>query len=170
MASWTVLEKQAWGDTPLRAAERVVFVRERFSWLALLFAPLVLLRYGLWLVFAAYVVVAIILGVAEQRFGLDDTVTGAVTLGFHVLIALELSALRIRKLLWQGYAEAGTVVARDILEAEHRFFAQWTPTVVSAVPPPLPPPLPPQASAVSGGRPSKQPGPVIGGLAEPYPS
>ncbi|WP_051356587.1 DUF2628 domain-containing protein [Azorhizobium doebereinerae] len=162
MASWTVLTRDVAGDTPVRAAERVVFVRERFSWAALFFAPLVLLRYRLWLVFAAYVAVAVILAVAEHRFGLDDMVTGAVSLGFHVLVALELPALRIRKLRWRGYEEAGVVVARDEMEAEWRFFADWTPPTGASGHASAPP--------SAGRRTPARPGPVIGSLPEPYAS
>lgn len=163
MASWTVLTKTDAGDTPLRAAERVVFVRERFSWAALFLAPFVLLRYRLWLVFAAYVIVSVMLAVAELRFGLRESVETAVMVGFHVLIALELPSMRIRKLLWLGYEEAGCVVGRDQAEAELRFFSEWTPPAARAAGSSAVPPSTPRT-----GRAPSQPGPVIGSFAEPY--
>ncbi len=161
MASWTVLTRDVAGDSPLRAAERVEFVREKFSWIALFFAPLVLLRYRLWLVFAAYVVVMVLLAVAELRFGLEDVVASVVTIGFHALIALELPALRIRKLRWRGYEEAGAVIARDLLEAELRFFAEWQPQVALARP--RAPSAGPRAATPASA--TRQ---VIGSFPEPY--
>ncbi len=158
MASWTVLTKDVAGDTPLRAAERVVFVRERFSWLALFFAPLVLLRYRLWLALLGYVAASVLLAVAELRFGLPDPVSTVVEIGLHVLIALELPSLRIAKLRWRGFEEAGTLVARDQMEAELRFFAQGWPMAGHA--PVTPHPRAPRAS---GAAPY-----VIGSFPEPY--
>ncbi len=158
MASWTVLTKDVAGDTPLRAAERVVFVRERFSWLALFFAPLVLLRYRLWLALLGYVAASVLLAVAELRFGLPDPVSTVVEIGLHVLIALELPSLRIAKLRWRGFEEAGTLVARDQMEAELRFFAQGWPMAGHAPAPPHP-----RAPRASGAAPY-----VIGSFPEPY--
>lgn len=125
MASWTVLTHTVPGDTAEQAAGRAVFVREKFSWLTLFFAPLVLLRFRLWLVFAAYVAVAILLGLAQAWNGIAEPVGDAVMIGFHVLLALELPRLRQRKLERLGYEEAAVVVAVDRDEAEHRFFAEW---------------------------------------------
>ncbi len=159
MASWTVLTKDVAGDTPLRAAERVVFVREAFSWMALIFAPLVLLRHRLWLAFIAYLVVSVLLAVAGLRFGLPDAVSTAVEVGIHVLIALELPSLRIAKLRWRGFEEAGSLVARDQMEAELRFFAQGWPL---AVPTPAQPRRS-QAPRAAGASPT-----VIGSFPEPY--
>lgn len=125
MASWTVLTRAVPGDTAEQAAGRTVFVREKFSWVTLFFAPIVLLRFRLWLVFAAYVVVAVTLGLAEVYGGLPDAVGNAVMIGFNVLLALELPRLRQRKLERLGYEEAAVVVASDRDEAEHRFFTGW---------------------------------------------
>ena len=125
MASWTVLTRTVAGDTAEQAAGRTVFVREKFSWVTLFFAPIVLLRFRLWLVFAAYVVVAVTLGLAEVYGGLPDAVGNVVMIGFNVLLALELPRLRQRKLERLGYEEAAVVVASDRDEAEHRFFAGW---------------------------------------------
>ncbi|MGU3495298.1 DUF2628 domain-containing protein [Xanthobacteraceae bacterium A53D] len=161
MASWTVLTKDVAGDTPLRAAERVVFVREGVSWLSLPFAPFVLLRHRLWLGFALYLAAAVIVTLAERLLGLPSAVAALMTFGLNLLVALELASLRIRKLLWAGHQEAGVVIAHDLPEAEQRFFAEWTPPA-AAVPPSLPP--------VTARQTPQQPGPVIGSLAEPYPS
>ncbi|WP_341989616.1 DUF2628 domain-containing protein [Azorhizobium sp. AG788] len=160
MASWTVLTKDVAGDTPLRAAERVVFVREAFSWMALIFAPLVLLRYRLWLAFIGYLVVSVLLAVAGLRFGLPDTVSTAVEVGIHMLIALELPSLRIAKLRWRGFEEAGSLVARDQMEAELRFFAQGWPL---AAPAPARSQRPQTPRSTAGGAPT-----VIGSFPEPY--
>lgn len=84
-----------------------------------------LLRFRLWLVLAAYVAVAVLLGLAEVYGGLADPVGNAVMIGVNVLLALELPRLRQRKLERLGYHEAAVVMAADREEAEQRFFAEW---------------------------------------------
>jgi len=127
MAIWTVLTKDRPGDTATMCAERTVFVREKFSWLGLIFAPLVLLRFQLWMAFAGFVAVTILFTVAEHVLRLPSGTSNAVTFGLHLLVALELSHLRLRKLLRIGYREAGVVVARDRDTAEYRFFSGHEP-------------------------------------------
>lgn len=126
MATWSVLTRALPGDTGTDAAERVAFVREKFSWAALFLAPLVLLRYRLWLAFAAYVAASLVIGIAVARADLPDAIGTVVMAGFNLLLAFELPALRVRKLTAKGYAEEGVVIAEDREEAEQRFFAHWT--------------------------------------------
>ncbi|MDI4655481.1 DUF2628 domain-containing protein [Xanthobacter autotrophicus] len=125
MAIWTVLSRTEPGDTAEAVAGRTVFVREKFSWATLFFAPFVLARFRLWLPLAAYVAVVVVLQLAEHFAGLAQAVTDVVMAGFHLLLAFELPALRLRKLARQGYEEAAVVIARDRDEAEQRFFADW---------------------------------------------
>ncbi|MDQ0503818.1 DUF2628 domain-containing protein [Xanthobacter agilis] len=127
MATFTVFSRTRPGDTVAAAEGRVVFVREAFSWLALLFTPLVLLYHRLWMVFAAYVAVSLLMAVALSVAGAPAASVEVVMIGFSLLIAFDLPALRARKLARGGYVEEGVVIApkRDL--AEQRFFAAWTP-------------------------------------------
>lgn len=126
MAIWTVYLPEVAGDTEVRAAERAVFVPERFSWLALWAAPVVALGHRLWLVALAYGLVAALLALSVAWFDLPLAVVLAVIAGFNVLVALELPSMRQRQLLRAGYEEAGVVVARARDGAERRFFEGWT--------------------------------------------
>lgn len=153
MAVWSVLTLDQINDTPMQSAERVVLVREKVSVLAFLFAPLALLRYRLWLAFAAYVAASLALAASEILLGLPELVGGTVTLGLHLIVALELPALRIRKLRRLGYEEAGIVVGRDRDEAERRFFQRWTPR--------------PLRSGLIPPRPSRPGASIIGSFPEP---
>lgn len=158
MATFTVLTRTAPGDTAAAAASRTQFVREKFSWATLLFAPLVLLRFRLWLAFAAYLAVAVLIGLAEYYGGLHDMAGNVVMAGFNLLLAFELPRLRQRKLERLGYQEAGVVVAVDREDAEHRFFSAWD----DLFPPPR------SASALPVIRPAT-PGPVGGGVIGAFP-
>ncbi|MDE1568823.1 DUF2628 domain-containing protein [Aquabacter sediminis] len=132
MAVWSVLILDQVNDTPMQSAERVVLVREKVSLLAFLFAPFALLRYRLWLAFAVFLAASLGLAAIEIALGLPDVVGAAGTLGLHLLVALELPDLRVRKLRRLGYEEAGVVTGRDRDEAERRFFKRWTPRTLRA--------------------------------------
>lgn len=127
MAVWTVFEPDAAKDGTTsvpRWAERLVFVREKFSWLSLFFAPLVLLWHRLWLAFLAYVALQVAIHAAISVLDLDAP---ARVLGLlpNLLVALSLSDLRRRKLVWRGFDELGAVVAPDLDSAERRFLEGW---------------------------------------------
>lgn len=128
MAVWTVFEpdeaKDGAAPTLAAWAERVVFVREKFSWASILFAPLVLLRHRLWLALIAYVALQVLIGFAIDALELDDAADLLFLLP-NLLVAFALSDLRRAKLRRRGYEELGAVVAPDAESAERRFFEGW---------------------------------------------
>ena len=95
---------------------------------------------------------AVLLQLAEAFAGLSPAVTDVVMIGFHVLLAFELPALRLRKLARKGYSEAGVVTGRDRDEAEIRFFSGWSGPRVAAALPPIRP-TGPVATGFAGGQP-----------------
>jgi hypothetical protein len=149
----------AGGGRNLDTADRILFLREKFSWPALLFAPAWLLWHRLWLGLAGWIAVLIILAITVVILKLDSTL---IMLGAYVpslVIALEATELRRRKLLYRGYREAGVVVAADLEDAERRFFADWVTRARPAQPAPA-------ARSPSGPLPPEQQ-PVIGLFPEP---
>lgn len=123
MAVWTVFVPDE-GDGALAGsqwAERVVLVREKFSWSALLFAPLVLLCHRLWLAVLFYAAFQGALAFAIHQLDLGDA--GDVLYAFaHLVVAFELPALRRAKLVGRGYEELGALIAPTLDAAEQRFF------------------------------------------------
>ncbi len=178
MASWIVFTRN--DDAAADAvADRAVFVRDGFSWLALLFGPVVLLWHGLWLAFGVYVAIAVGLQLAVMFAHVPDAVPSIVMTGVNVLLALDLAVLRTRKLVRQGYVEETVVSGRNRIAAEQRFFDQWQghpasrPASRHATPPspPAPPVLrpgliegPPSWRPVQGQASGQPRGPVIGSL------
>ncbi|GLK73299.1 DUF2628 domain-containing protein [Ancylobacter dichloromethanicus] len=138
MAVWTVFEPEE-GDerrTTLNWAEGFVFVPERLSWSALLFAPLVLLRHFLWLAFLVYMLVQGTVIAAIVWLDLDGRAV-LLLLVANVTVAVFLPGLRRAKLAARGYEEAGCVVAPTLDAAEQRYFGARLGNVTM-------PPLPPQ--------------------------
>ena len=109
----------------LADAERVVFLREKFSWPALLFGPLWLLWHYLWLGLLLWFVASFALAILVVFLKLNETAMLTALLVPSLIVAFEATALRRRKLLRKGMRDAGVVIAQDIEIAERRFFADW---------------------------------------------
>lgn len=131
-------------------ADRVRFLREKFYWLALFFAPLWLLWHRLWLGFFGWLIAEMLIGIAAFAFELDPRVAVIAALLPSLVVAFEGIELRRRKLLRGRHREAAVVVGRDREDAERRFFAEWANSAPARQEPrqdsrpPTPAPLPPQ--------------------------
>jgi hypothetical protein len=134
-------------------ADRVVFLREKFSWSALILGPFWLIWHGLWLGLALWVVFAfaIAVGVATLELRADFMLAAYFVPSF--LVAIDGAELRRRKLLRKGLLDAGVVVAQDFEIAERRFFDAWMRDPAKPAQPPAPPPsqVPPAQPAPVGG-------------------
>jgi hypothetical protein len=122
--TYLVFEPAAGGRT-LAAAERVVFLREKFSWPALLFTPFWLLWSRLWLGFVGWLALTAAIAAAALALGLRDYAGFAAVAIPSLIAGFEAAALKRRKLLRRGFREVGVVVAEDLESAERRFFAAW---------------------------------------------
>ena len=124
MATYLVFEPQD-GARTQADAERVVFLRERFSVFAFAFGPVWLLRYRLWLGFLLWLLVFIAITTIGSLIGYGPYAALAAWYVPAILLGLEGVNLRARKLLRKGYREAGVVIAEDLETAERRFFESW---------------------------------------------
>jgi len=140
-----VVFEPADGGRDTDAADRVIFLREKFRWLALFLGPLWLLWHRLWLGFLGWLVAVVAIAFAAFAFGLDAQTAAPLLWLPTLVVAFEGSELRRRKLLRRGWREAGVIVAGDLEEAERRFFADWSaradvPVHRALAPRPVPPP------------------------------
>jgi hypothetical protein len=108
------------------APERFVFVRDGFHVWAFLLTPIWLLWSRLWLAFALYLLVSVVLAIGLRLIGADAAVQFVAGLLVALLIGFEASILRRRKLAWWRWSMLGFVIGEDIEMAERRFFAEWT--------------------------------------------
>ena len=140
MRTYLVFEPEASAqDAPLR----VRFVRDKFSWPALLFTPLWLLWHRLWLAFVIFCAAEILIACALYYFGLEGPAAAAALLLPPLVVAFEAAQLRTFRLVRCGYREADTVFADDLESAERRYFERRKVAPVrNDVPPSATPPLP----------------------------
>lgn len=145
MATFLVFEP-AEGPRTQNAAERVVFLREKFSPWAFLLTPFWLLRYRLWLAFLIWLVVFVLVTLTGGWLGFGPYAGMAASFFPSLLFGMEAVNLRARKLTRSGYRDAGVVIAEDLETAERRFFESWKnkpakgdePHAPSAAPPAYP--------------------------------
>jgi hypothetical protein len=149
--TYLVFVPQAETRTP-EESERVVFLREKFSWAALFFGPLWLVWNRLWLGLAFWLAAMALIGTAVAALQPEEFVATLVLAVPSLILAFEATVLRQHKLVASGFREAGVVIADDIEGAERRFFDRWL--AGGKAKPLLPsssPPLPqPAASRVIG--------------------
>jgi Protein of unknown function (DUF2628) len=123
MAVYTVHEPPARAGTAPEP-ERFVFVRDGFSFAALLFGPLWMLRHRMWLVLLGYAVVVAGLGFV-LHLRAPAAVASIVWTLFALLLGFEAGTLRRFTLGRRGFQPMGVVVGDDLELAERRFFDAW---------------------------------------------
>jgi hypothetical protein len=118
-------------EPPRRAAdavpdpERIVFVREGFSFWALLFTVLWMARYRMWVVLVLYLVIAGIVETALRLAGVGVAGIALAGLAIALLVGMEAATLRRFALRRRGFRDIGIVSGADREDAERRFFDSW---------------------------------------------
>jgi hypothetical protein len=100
----------------------LVFVKDGFSWPALLIPPVWLVWHRLWLTLLIWVVAVIVLSILAGFAGSDASTAVMILFGFW--FALEANGFRRWTLERRGYALIAVVEGRTVVEAERRFFAE----------------------------------------------
>jgi hypothetical protein len=121
-------------------ADRLAFVREGFSWAALLVPLVWLLYHRMWIEFVVLILVYVGLQLAFGGNAQGQALTAWAGLAISVLFAFEANDLRTASLERRGYRLAGVVSGRDRVDAERAFFVRWLPEQERTQPvTPLPP-------------------------------
>jgi|SRR5579871_2343000 len=160
MAVYTVHEPPPPPNASSPPPERFVFVRDGFSLWAALFAPLWMLRHGMWLVLAGYVIVLVLLGAVLRLVQGTEAASLTVSILLALLIGFEAGTLRRFTLARRRFRNVGVVVADDVELAERRFFDSWVNASTGGEPKPS------AAMAAPAGMPRSAPD-VIGLFPEP---
>ena len=121
MAIWTVHAPPSPGISA-EPEDDFVFIREGFSWSALLFAPLWALAHRLWLALAIWLVAMILISLVSAK--LAPTVGGVLSIGFLIWFACEARDFRRAALERRDWQLIGVVDARTAKLAEQAFFTK----------------------------------------------
>ena len=107
--------------------ERVIFIREGFSWGALIFTVLWALFHRMWVVAACLFAVIAVVAVAESRELIGPALGAALNLAIAVIFGFEARRLQAYGLERAGFRPAGLIEASSLEAAELRYFAGRTP-------------------------------------------
>lgn len=113
------------GPDPRAAGDDLEFVREGFSWGALVFTVIWPLYHGLWLVFVIVLAASLLLSGATVVLGFSDFGRDAVWLAAMLLFAFEANNLRRWTLRRRGWRDVGVVTGETLSNAERRFFGVY---------------------------------------------
>jgi len=105
--------------------QRFVFVRDGFQFWAFLITPVWLLYRRLWLVFVLYVLLIVALEVAYHLLNVPAGSRFFIELLLNILIGFEAGTLRRWTYARRRWTTIAVVSARNLEEAERRFFTRW---------------------------------------------
>lgn len=132
---------------PEVVSDRAVFVRDGFSFWAFLFGPLWFLRHREWFGLVGWLVIAVLLSIAERWLG--SVIGGGLELILALATGIVANDIRCLSLAMRGFRESGVVEGQSREAAERRFFDSWLTQPRPAPTPPAPVPHPAR-SAPSG--------------------
>lgn len=127
MQTYTVYEKRVAPEDLAERATDLVFVKEGFSFLMLLFPPIWLLANRLWRGLLLYILLSVGLAVALMQLGVGEQVAGWGGFVINLIFAFEARDIYRASLERRDYVLKGVVSARNLAEAERRFLAEWLP-------------------------------------------
>jgi hypothetical protein len=122
MPAFAILEPPAYRHTAIEHAERFIFLPEKFSLGAFLFAPLWMIWRRLWVVLIIYLVGVGLIAYSLRLLGINWVAVALVFGLVHLLVGLDATSLVRWTRLRHGWRECGIVIADDLDMAERRFF------------------------------------------------
>jgi len=128
MRTYTIHEHPEPVADRLDRAERLVFVKDGFSWAAALFAPLWFILHRLWWPLVGYLAISAALQIVQTSAGLEQVWPALAGIALNLLIGFEADTLRRWGLARRGWRMVGTVTGGSAVECERRFFDSWLPT------------------------------------------
>ena len=102
-------------------AERMVLLREGFSWGALLLGGVWILMARQWVLLGLYVIAAIVLSVLAEGLHLSEISSGLLQFWLQLMLALHWRDLQGWRLTQRGYRLAGVLAAESTMLAERRY-------------------------------------------------
>lgn len=127
MATFTVHEPLVPLQAVAKRAEDVAFVKEGFSWPALILGLPWLLIRGLWLEFLAGVALTTLASSLFVQAGMPMQAVSWALIFFNILLGFEFHNLERWKLQRKGFKLIGIATGDNFEDAERRFFTRWLP-------------------------------------------
>jgi Protein of unknown function (DUF2628) len=127
MLTFTVHEPPDPPADRIDRAEKLVFVKDGFSWAAAAFGPFWMLAHRLWWALLGFVLLTGSLQLIGRFTTADQRWLGLIMFAVNLLVGLEADTLRRWALDRRGWQMLGSVSGRNSAECERRFFEAWLP-------------------------------------------
>ncbi len=114
----------------------IVFVREGFSWAAVVFSLFWLLFHRLWIVAAFYFALTVAMMMGAQAVGLSEAVASVLSIILQGFLGAAAHDLQRWTLARNGYREIGIAAGSSLADAERDFFRHWQGSIAAAKPTP----------------------------------
>ena len=122
MPFYTVMTPPPDGGDRREEIEQARLIPESFAWGAFVLMGLWLLGKRLWLATLLFMLAWIAIFYVQTRFGLHPTALGLIYWSIALFLGIEGNNLVIRKLARKGWRVSDVVEARNLPEAERRYF------------------------------------------------
>ena len=132
MAVYSVYEPPSEAPDIAERADRLAFVKDGFSWSALIVPIPWLIYYRMWIELIVLVAIYVALLAAFGTDTAGQTLVAWASLAISIVFGFEANDLRAASLERRGYRLAGVVSGRDRTEAELSFFRVWLPQQAKA--------------------------------------
>jgi hypothetical protein len=139
MLTFTVHEPPDPPADRIDRAEKLVFIKDGFSWAAALFGPLWMIVHRLWWALLGFVVIVGSLQLIGKLAVVDQRWMALAGFAVNLLVGFEADTLRRWALERRGWRMLGAVSGRTFDECERRFFEAWLPAqpiLTPSAPPP----------------------------------
>ncbi|MCX7899613.1 MAG: DUF2628 domain-containing protein [Methylocystis sp.] len=120
------------------APEKIVILRDDFSWPAFLFGPLWLIWRGAWLAALLWTLLLAAVSFAAWKLQAPKYMTPYIGMAFGAWLGFEGSRLIAWTLNRRGYVEGDIVIGDNEEEAEIAFFHRWRSSATPEILPPEP--------------------------------
>ena len=124
MAAFTVHEPPNPPASRLERAEKLVFIKDGFSWAAFLFAPLWFIFKGEWRGLIGYVVLVVLLAAIVDS-DTNPAALQALTFGLNLVVGFEANNILRWSRARRGWREIAAVSGSNRDDCERRFFEAW---------------------------------------------
>ena len=102
--------------------DRMVLLKEGFTFWAFIFGPLWLCAKRQWVLFIAFIAIAMLVRVTTGLLGLPLVIVTVAAFFLHLMLGYHASDLREWTLKRRGYRFAGVLAAESPMHAQRRYF------------------------------------------------
>jgi len=129
--SYTIYEPRQPRDDLVARADELVFIKEGFSFWAMVGSVFWMVYHHLWLPLIGFVIALLALISLAHQFGASPDAGGVLFFGLSVAFGFLANDIRRMVLMRNQYRLVGAIAGQSKIDCERRFFRDWSPLLSS---------------------------------------